>query len=158
MARHNIQERRAYIKSLLDNGEDIDIRSVARMWDSSYPAIVADIASCQGERDPYYKKVPQWIAQNQRAARLGVDGQITEQDWLDVLKEHNHMCANCGTRDDIVIDHIDPLSKGGANIRGNIQPLCRACNTSKSDKTPAEWATSRENGRKGGRPKKPEQY
>lgn len=46
MARHNIQERRAYIKSLLDSGEEIEIRAVARMWDSSYPAIVADIAAC----------------------------------------------------------------------------------------------------------------
>jgi 5-methylcytosine-specific restriction endonuclease McrA len=119
------------------------------MWDSSYPSIVADIAVCQGERDPYYKKVPQWIAQNQRSARLGADGQITEQDWLEVLEMYGNVCASCGTSDDIAIDHIIPLSRGGSNTKENIRPLCRACNVSKSNKMPDEW-----NGRKGGRPRK----
>lgn len=48
MARHNIQERRAYVKSLLEEDMNIDIRAVARMWDSSYPAIVADIDVSEG--------------------------------------------------------------------------------------------------------------
>lgn len=42
-----------------------------------------------------------------------------------------NQCLRCRSYDDICIDHVIPLSKGGANSIDNMQPLCRACNTSK---------------------------
>lgn len=39
----------------------------------------------------------------------------------------------CGERGDIEIDHIIARSKGGANDRSNLQPLCRVCNAIKRD-------------------------
>jgi 5-methylcytosine-specific restriction endonuclease McrA len=32
------------------------------------------------------------------------------------------------------MDHIVPVSKGGLHVWSNVQCLCRACNSSKSDK------------------------
>jgi hypothetical protein len=37
-------------------------------------------------------------------------------------------CAVCGLPFDINVDHIIPVACGGTNDRGNLQPLCRACN------------------------------
>lgn len=49
-------------------------------------------------------------------------------------------CALCGSdillelEDDIHVDHIVPLSKGGCNDLVNLQLLCKNCNLSKSNK------------------------
>lgn len=37
-------------------------------------------------------------------------------------------CAWCKTSDDLVLDHIIPVSCGGENVRQNAQTLCRYCN------------------------------
>ncbi|WP_209961193.1 HNH endonuclease signature motif containing protein [Micromonospora sp. HB375] len=34
------------------------------------------------------------------------------------------------------IDHVKPLSKGGAHILANLRPSCASCNLGKSDKWP----------------------
>ena len=43
-------------------------------------------------------------------------------------------CAHCGTSDDLSIDHIKPLSKGGTNEPANMQCLCLPCNVAKAAK------------------------
>jgi 5-methylcytosine-specific restriction endonuclease McrA len=48
-------------------------------------------------------------------------------------------CKHCGTRDNISIDHIIPLARGGRHSVGNLQPLCINCNSSKNDRTMMEW-------------------
>lgn len=40
-------------------------------------------------------------------------------------------CVTCGTSDDICIDHIIPIALGGRHSIGNLQPLCRSCNSRK---------------------------
>jgi hypothetical protein len=40
-------------------------------------------------------------------------------------------CSACGSRHDLTLDHIIPLSLGGRSTRSNVQVLCRACNSSK---------------------------
>lgn len=51
-----------------------------------------------------------------------------------VYARDNYRCRNCGATDDLSIDHIKPLSKGGANRFSNMQTLCKACNLAKADK------------------------
>lgn len=38
------------------------------------------------------------------------------------------------------VDHVKPLSKGGAHILSNLRPACVSCNSSKKDKWPLENA------------------
>lgn len=48
-------------------------------------------------------------------------------------------CAQCGhTGNDLQIDHIHPVSKGGTNALSNLQLLCPPCNFAKSDKVDGE--------------------
>lgn len=44
-------------------------------------------------------------------------------------------CGYCGSRENIVIDHIHPVSKGGATTIDNLTAACRTCNAAKSDKS-----------------------
>jgi predicted nucleic acid-binding Zn ribbon protein len=51
-------------------------------------------------------------------------------------------CPYCGVpigRDNRVIDHMEPVSKGGENSANNVVACCRECNTEKAGKTFAEW-------------------
>jgi hypothetical protein len=40
-------------------------------------------------------------------------------------------CAYCGATDDLSVDHIIPLSKGGTSEEANLQCLCLLCNIRK---------------------------
>ena len=43
-------------------------------------------------------------------------------------------CVICGSTENLQYDHILPFSKGGGEMVGNLQILCRDCNLAKSDK------------------------
>ena len=45
-------------------------------------------------------------------------------------------CAYCGSRENLTVDHIRPLIKGGTNAFWNLQTLCDECNVAKGDKYP----------------------
>lgn len=64
-------------------------------------------------------------------------GEITRLERLQRMR-----CANCRTclRAGYHLDHIVPISKGGAHEAGNVQLLCPGCNRRKSALMPAEWA------------------
>jgi 5-methylcytosine-specific restriction endonuclease McrA len=51
-------------------------------------------------------------------------------------RRRRRFCANCGTANNLTIDHIIPLAKGGVNRLPNLQMLCAACNTKKADSHP----------------------
>lgn len=48
----------------------------------------------------------------------------------------NHRCRQCGSEDDLTIDHIKPKKHGGPSKTWNLQTLCRTCNEAKADAMP----------------------
>lgn len=42
-------------------------------------------------------------------------------------------CLKCGSENNLCIDHIYPINKGGLNKLENLQTLCKSCNSSKRD-------------------------
>ena len=52
-----------------------------------------------------------------------------------VFEIHGENCIYCGCSNDITLDHIIPVSKGGEDTIKNLQPLCRSCNSKKGSKT-----------------------
>lgn len=46
-----------------------------------------------------------------------------------------HMCSesNCYCTDDMTVDHVVPLSRGGTDDLSNLRFLCRSCNSRKKD-------------------------
>ena len=62
---------------------------------------------------------------------------IPRHTLIRVIRRDNSMCQKCSKillDRDIEIDHIIPLSKGGATIESNLQVLCFDCNRSKYNK------------------------
>lgn len=68
---------------------------------------------------------------NRRALIKLVGGEITDDDWQEVLAKYGHRCLSCGATEDLAMDHVIPIAMGGPNTKENIQPLCRCCNSSK---------------------------
>ena len=64
---------------------------------------------------------------------------VTDRDYRRILESP---CVACGSTQDIQVDHIIPIARGGRHAVGNLQALCRSCNTSKGAKLPIAWRTS----------------
>lgn len=49
-----------------------------------------------------------------------------------IYQRDGHRCRKCGRKtDDLEIDHIVPIAKGGKSTMDNLQTLCRRCNREK---------------------------
>jgi 5-methylcytosine-specific restriction endonuclease McrA len=61
-----------------------------------------------------------------------------------LFKAQDGKCAYCkiDVSENYHVDHIMPLARGGMNTRNNIQLCCPACNWSKADRDPVEFAQS----------------
>lgn len=48
-----------------------------------------------------------------------------------ILARDGNRCVTCGATEDLTIDHIIPIINGGRDDYGNLQTLCRTCNSRK---------------------------
>jgi 5-methylcytosine-specific restriction endonuclease McrA len=82
--------------------------------------------------NPHVKKASD---HKRRALRVSSsDGTVTSKALLEMLMTWSGICPRCGREADSTIDHIVPLSKGGAHSITNLQLLCKSCNGSKHAK------------------------
>jgi 5-methylcytosine-specific restriction endonuclease McrA len=81
------------------------------------------------------KLVPYWS--NCRSRKLRAEGVFTASEWKNLCTYYEYTCLccrRCEPEIKLTVDHVVPLSKGGTNFIGNIQPLCQSCNSSKRAK------------------------
>lgn len=81
------------------------------------------------ESDEYTKNRRRWI----RMKEAG--GSIRKAVRIAIMDAFGHQCAYCKSPDDLTVDHIYPVAKGGTNKMENLQVLCRRCNSRKKDRT-----------------------
>lgn len=59
---------------------------------------------------------------------------ISKKKRLEVFERDHWSCKVCGSRSNLTVDHILPVSKGGGKELSNLQVLCGTCNELKGDK------------------------
>lgn len=70
-----------------------------------------------------------------RARKLNSEGNYTYDEWQALCDFYGNVCLDCGEQKPLTADHVIPITKGGSNYIGNIQPLCKPCNSRKGNKT-----------------------
>lgn len=70
-----------------------------------------------------------------RRAKLLSGGTFTNEQWLSLCNKYGNTCLCCAKQKPLTIDHVIPVSKGGANTIDNLQPLCMTCNLRKGTKS-----------------------
>ena len=61
-------------------------------------------------------------------------GRVSNKMRFSIYKRDGYRCKKCGRKtDDLEVDHIFPISKGGKSTYDNLQTLCHRCNVIKSD-------------------------
>ena len=61
---------------------------------------------------------------------------MKKEERLRVYKMYDGHCAYCGKSikyENMQVDHIVPMNKGGKTVSDNLQILCRFCNGEKGD-------------------------
>lgn len=99
-------------------------------------------------------KRSQWKQNNPEAARLSSRlYQARRRAWkrqspvqpvslreiTRLVARYDGCCAYCQTAPATDLDHVIPLSRGGAHSIGNLLPACGRCNRSKGARTVTEW-------------------
>jgi hypothetical protein len=65
---------------------------------------------------------------------------LNAKDWEEILNDFNGACALTGSTEDLTIEHFIPLKTGhGGHVKGNVYPIRKDLNLSKSVHNPFEW-------------------
>lgn len=120
--------KRQYIKANPEKRAVID-----RRYHEAHPKRLQERKRRWLEANP--EKRREWD-RRKRAKRAGVEGSHTEAEWQALCSYYMDQCLCCGeVPDKLTRDHVIPITKGGSNDIGNIQPLCKSCNSKKYLKT-----------------------
>lgn len=62
-------------------------------------------------------------------------GKVTNKMRFAIYQRDGYRCRKCGRKtNDLEVDHIIPIAKGGKSTFDNLQTLCHRCNVRKGDK------------------------
>ncbi len=73
-------------------------------------------------------------ARRKAAMRNTVVEPVTRADVLRVYGQGCYICGKGLADDEITIDHVVPVSKGGGHTLENLRPACVSCNCRKKDR------------------------
>ena len=84
-----------------------------------------------------------WLKRNERVAPPPTTRRrFSREERRDIRRRQNGLCMYCGValnRNNLSIDHIQPLDRGGPDTAANLQATCKYCNSRKGNQTDAEF-------------------
>lgn len=86
--------------------------------------------------DIFYSPVPPEVLKKEREkARV-----LKKSQWWKQQLGRG-LCYHCGqkfSKDELTMDHLIPLGRGGLSTKNNLVVSCKSCNSQKKNKTVAE--------------------
>jgi len=127
----NTEKIRKYLKNY--NKENFEYkREYDRRWRQENRERYCETKRKYRQQNPEWHKIISSNKDARRRARKKNNGTFKVSN-KDTRKLYQKNCVFCGTHENIVIDHVIPIAKGGVHGIGNLQPLCHSCNSRKSD-------------------------
>lgn len=110
----------------------------AREWRKNNPDKTRQYHKEYFEKNKDQEKVRMRLKESKRRALKKNNGTfyISKKEIDKILSSK---CIICEKQENITLDHIVPISRGGSHSIGNIQPMCLECNTKKINKTMVEF-------------------
>lgn len=112
-------------------------RNSQRKYWKANPAKCAESARAWKESCP--DTIRLYTATRRARERKAPGGGVSPKAWAALKDLFGHRCAYCFNISPLTIEHVDPISKGGAHDTENVVPACSRCNCSKSDETLIFW-------------------
>ena len=98
-----------------------------------------------------------WLKRNERVAPPPTTRRrFSREERIAIRRRQNSLCMYCGValnRNNLSIDHIQPLDRGGPDTAANLQATCKYCNSRKGNQTDAEFRRRYRLPARGGPPK-----
>ena len=82
------------------------------------------------ERNPERRRAS-WV--KRRATEREAKGEFTAEELRLRFDYHGNKCIYCGCTENLTVEHMIPLNKGGTNWPANLAPACGSCNSGKRD-------------------------
>jgi 5-methylcytosine-specific restriction endonuclease McrA len=136
MYHKDIENTRAYKREEARRNKEQRKQYAAKRRAENYEKVIS-IERASRERNKE-KNRPAKNARQQIRNKI-VQGKTFVLSAKDLRRLYSQPCASCGTMENLSIDHIIPLSRGGSHSIGNMMTLCRSCNASKNARTIMEW-------------------
>lgn len=146
----NRRKRESWLATPKTEEQKKEAANKARAWykENRERAIAARIAWVRSNPDKWLVISKRWSDSNplkvaeknrrRRATLSKVENTLTYQEWEAVVQSFGGCCVYCGSDNKkITMDHIQPISKGGAHSKENVVPACKSCNSRKGAKDPA---------------------
>ncbi len=70
--------------------------------------------------------------------------ELRKTNWWQAQLQQG-ICHYCGQKfkpDELTMDHIVPVARGGKSVKGNVVPCCKECNNRKKYSTPVDMILS----------------
>jgi 5-methylcytosine-specific restriction endonuclease McrA len=140
---HRVEARRKYQEE-----HEQEISEYKKRWsaDNEEKVAASKLAYYEREREGVIARSKKWAESNpdkvrsakadrrrkRRAARHASSGSFTAEEFRALCERYGNRCLASGdTEAALEADHIVPLTRGGSDDIGNIQPLCGSCNREK---------------------------
>lgn len=91
------------------------------------PKEISDLLRLINQKDGYFYRVKDIWDALCRVER----GKVSNHMRFAIFRRDGERCKRCGSRHNLEIDHIVPISKGGKSTYDNLQTLCHSCNVEK---------------------------
>jgi hypothetical protein len=120
----------AFSKAMESTDMPADRDGVSVAWDYVIAQAVLLASQSRAAMPKRSEWRPTWIGTPATPRRVP----IPAEERRKILDRDGRRCVQCGSADDLALDHIFPFSKGGPDDPDNFQVLCRSCNSSKGAK------------------------